>query len=300
VRSTRVAILGAPSSAAAYAPGQERAPQALRDCGLVPRLAAAGVDVRDLGDLPGFMWRPDRVHPRAQNAEAVVAAAAAVRDAVAGALAGGEAVLVLGGDCTVGVGTVAGAIEAAASPGLVYLDMHADLNVPESVPDGALDWMGMAHMLAVEGCLPALRDIGASAPLLAASQVAVLGHEPGQATDWERGVIAGQGVGTVSADALRADPFAAAAAALAILAEADLLLVHFDVDVVDFVDAPLSENPGRHVGVPLESALAALRVLLADPRAAALTITELNPLHAEAAPGCLERLVEGVVGAISG
>lgn len=293
-------MLGAPSSAGAFAAGQELAPQALRQLGIAARLQAAGLDVRDLGDLPVVAWRPDRSQPRAQNAEAVVATAAAVRDAVAAALAADEAVLVLGGDCTVGVGTVAGAMAAAASPGLVYLDMHADLNVPLSVPDGALDWMGMAHMLAVEGCLAALRDIGPSVPMLADSRVVVLGHERDQATEWEQGVIAERGLRTVPAWLLRDDPAAAAEAALEMLADAGLLLVHFDVDVVDFVDAPLSENTGRNVGVPLDAALAALSLLLADRRAAALTITELNPLHAQADPDCLDRLVDGVVAALAG
>lgn len=151
-------ILGVPSSAGAFAAGQERAPAALREAGLVERLCAAG-DVLDLGDLPGFGWRPDREQPRAQHVARVAETAAHVRDVVAGRLAAGCRVLVLGGDCTVGVGTVAGSRLAGGCTGLVYLDMHADLNVPSSVVDGALDWMGMAHMLGVEGCLPELRDI---------------------------------------------------------------------------------------------------------------------------------------------
>jgi arginase family enzyme len=63
----------------------------------------------------------------------------------------------LGGDCTVGVGTVAGALAAGgAPPGLVYFDMHADLNTPETVETGTLDWMGMAHMLGLPGTVPEL------------------------------------------------------------------------------------------------------------------------------------------------
>jgi arginase len=99
---------------------------------------------------------------------------------------------------------------------------------------------------------------------------------------------------------LRDHPADAAEAALDMPGEVGALLVHFDVDVVDFIDAPLSENTGRNVGVPLDAALAALSVLLADRRAVALTITELNPVHAQADPGCLDRLVDGVVAALAG
>ena len=77
------------------------------------------------------------------------------------------------------------------------------------------------------------------------------------------------------------------------------MIVHLDVDVVDFVDAPLSENTGRNVGVPLAAVAAALPVLMSDRRTAALTVTELNPVHAASDPGCLGRLVDALVAAIA-
>ena len=88
MRGRDLFILGVPSSAGAFAAGQERAPAALREAGLVERLAAAG-DVLDLGDLPEFRWRPDRAQPRAQHATQVAETAAAVRDAVTGRLGSG-------------------------------------------------------------------------------------------------------------------------------------------------------------------------------------------------------------------
>src|ERR1700759_5032036 len=77
MRGRDLVILGVPSSAGAFAAGQERAPAALREAGLVERLAAGG-EVLDLGDLPGFGWRPDREQPRAQPAGRVVGAAGQV------------------------------------------------------------------------------------------------------------------------------------------------------------------------------------------------------------------------------
>jgi arginase len=295
-------MLGAPSSAGAYAPGQEDAPAALREAGLATLLADAGVEVRrPRHDLPRFAWRPDRDDPRAQNLAAVVAAAAGVRDAAAAAMGRGELALVLGGDCTVGVGTVAASALQNGETGVVYLDMHADLNTPASVLDGALDWMGVAHMLAVEDCRPVLRDIGPWTPLLDPGQIVVLGHEPSQATAWERETIDRLDVACVTAEDLRADPAAAATAALRRLPpRCTRLVIHLDVDVVDFTDAPLSENTGRNVGVPLAAALEALAAVAADERTAALTVTEVNPAHAAAAPGALNRLCKGLARALAG
>lgn len=63
----------------------------------------------------------------------------------------------------------------------------------------------------------------------------------------------------------------------------DTLLVHFDVDVVDFTDLPLSEETGRNQGLPFVAAMRALGVVLTRPKIGALTVTELDPDHGAAA-----------------
>lgn len=75
--------------------------------------------------------------------------------------------------------------------------------------------------------------------------------------------------------------------------------MHFDVDVVDFVDAPLSENTARNVGLPLDTALRALRSLAASERLLAPTVTELDPHHASADATALPRLVDGLARALA-
>lgn len=285
-----VGVIGAPSSAGAYAPGQELAPQRLREAGLVSELQQLGLEVHDRGDLSARRWSPDQSSPRAQNVGDVIAAIGEVQAAVTACLHDRQRPLVLGGDCTVGLGTIA----ALDMPGLVYLDLHADMNVPSSTSDGALDWMGVGHALTLTGCLPAL----AACCELQAEQIVLLGFDPTQATDWEREQVLAQGLKVVNADELAADPAASAQAALAAIpGECETVAVHFDVDVVDFIDAPLSENTGRNVGVPLQTAVDALATLLGDPRVAALTVTELNPLHGEADGSTLARFVTGLASA---
>ena len=286
--SRSLGLIGVPTSAGAFAPGQEQAPRSLRVAGLVESLRRAGAEVHDHGDRPVWRWRPDRESPRAQNlamvAEIVRDTARRVEDAVGA----GETTLVLGGDCTVGIGSVAGHLAAGERVGLLYFDAHADLNVPGSVPEGALDWMGMAHMLGEEGAAPELVSAGLRAPLLDADHVVLLGWDDGQATDFERAVIERRGIPVVPVDEVAADPERAALRARELVeARCDRLLVHFDVDVIDFTDFPLSENTGRNEGLAYDDALAALRVVLASPLLAGVTVTELNPDHAE--PGALDR-----------
>jgi arginase family enzyme len=83
-------------------------------------------------------------------------------------------------------------------------------------------------------------------------------------------------------------------------ARCERLLVHFDVDVIDFTDVPLSENVGRNEGLQFDHALRALDELLATPSFAGLTITELNPDHAELGSHSIERFAAAVAGSIAG
>jgi arginase len=293
-------VIGVPSSAGAYAPGQEKAPRALRDAGLCVALAAAGIDVVDHGDAALWRWRPDRDRPFAQNLGAVVECAADTAERVRAALDAGELALVLGGDCTVGIGTVAGHLPSSGRLGLVYLDLHGDLNTPGSVRDGALDWMGVAHMLGDEAATPELRELGPLTPLLGGDQIVFLAHDRGQSTAAELETIESRGLVTIPVSAVAADPASAAGEALAVLATCDRLAVHFDVDCIDFTDAPLSENTGRNIGLTQDAAFAALSAVLLDSRVTALTITELNPDHGSDDGSTLTGFVDRLVAALAG
>ena len=288
-------LIGVPTSAAAFAPGQEQAPAALREAGLVESLRDAGVEVRDLGDRETWRWRPDRENRRAQNVSTVVEIVRDTAARVREASSSGDAVLVLGGDCTVGIGTVAGYVGAGQRVGLVYFDAHADLNVPGSVREGALDWMGLAHMLGEEGASTELVRAGNSLPLLSPEQVLLFAWDPKQATPFECEVIERRAISVIDVDEVAADPEGAGTRASALIGgRCDRVLVHFDVDVIDFTDVPLSENWGRNEGLAYEDALRALAPLVDSPQFAALTITELNPDHTEPGAGTIERFAARV------
>jgi arginase len=273
-------VLGVPTSAGAFTPGQEHAPAALREAGLLTELAGRGVDVRDLGDSPVWRWRPDRERPRAQNLGAVADIARETAARVQAA-AGDGPLLVLGGDCSIELGVLSGQLARDESVALVYLDLHPDLNTPESVVEGTFDWMGIGHALAVPGAEPELVGIGPRTPLLNDDQVLFLGYGPERARPFELDQIARRGLAAIPVDEVASDPEAAARRALDFAAGFDRLLVHFDVDVVDFNDAQLSEDAVRGDGLTLAAAMRALAVLTASERLSTVTVTELNPYHGD-------------------
>ena len=288
-------MVGVPSSAASYAAGQDLAPAALRSAGLLEQLIASGLQVHDDGDLPHQVWGPDRDHLLAQNADQATTSLQQLADRLHPLLTRGDIVLVLGGNCTIALAVVAALRRLGAGPpGLLYVDRGYDINTPESTTDGALDWMGLAHALALPGCLDTLAGAFGPRPLLEADQVSWLGVEPQLATDWEREQADRLGLHMTTSQALATDPAGTALAALGHLPPGPLA-IHFDVGVLDFTDAPLAENTdGRNTGPTLDQATEALIPAARDQRMRALSIGELNPTRCAGDPEALPRFVSSI------
>jgi arginase len=296
----KVTVLGVPSSAGAYCVGVERAPAALRDAGLIDALRAASADVVDAGDLTTRTWVPDRESPFAQNLGDEVAAMVELSAAAAELMADGERLLVLGGSCTVAVGMCAAMAHRAERPRIVYVDRHLDLNTPRSTREGSLSWMGMAHALALEGTAPELADATGRAPLLHPSDLVYLGVDTTrETTEWERAQATDLGLAIVDQSTLCADPRGAARRARDTLAPGPFI-VHLDVDVLDFLDAPIAENVnGRNSGPTIALLEHALGELLQSPDCRGMSIGQLDPAHASADPSAIPRLVSALVKALT-
>jgi arginase len=292
-----LSLIGAPSSAGAYAPGQEKAPAAFRRHGLVAALAESGLRVNDRGDVPGFRWRPDPQRPKAMNLDAVRRTAAAVAELVEEAMGNGEAALVLGGDCTVELGTVAGALRDGHSVGLIYIDLDVDLNAPET-SDGALDWTGVAHLLDLPGTEIELSRLGPRRPMLAPSDILYFGAD--NITPVEAETMRAHDLKRIALADVKVDPVGAARRAVAWGAGYDRLLVHLDVDVLSYTDFPIAENVRRCDGLSLDALSAALAPLVAAPNWRALTVTEVNPDHAPDERETFGRLIAMLSKALSG
>lgn len=279
----QLTLIGAPSSAGAFAPGQEKAPAMLRKAGILQCFTDSGLHVLDSGDLPGFRYRNDPTNPKARNLQAVVDNASRVADAVAKVLDDGKKYIVLGGDCTNGTGAIAGATrDESTRTGVIYLDMHGDMNTPETVNVGSLDWMGVAHLLAEEGAAPEFVNFDGRSPVLQNEQIVLLGWDyQGANSDAEREVIIRRNINVVFLHELQSDPKVAAKRAIELLGNVDRIVVHFDVDVIDFADCPLSENYRHGQGCTLNQAMEALSVIVSHEEFSGISVAELNPDHGE-------------------
>jgi arginase len=291
-------MIGVPSSAGAHHAGQERAPDALRGAGLAGRLTAAGESVQDVGNLPEAPFAVDHDHPGARNLGAVTRVARQVADAVADVVQSGRVPMIVGGDCTITLGVVAGFRRHHPDVGLVYVDGDTDLGVPDDGGSGIFDSMGVSHLLG-RGT-PELTGLSGAVPLLEGSRLAIVSPDPRETDDSGRSYLAAAGVSLQEAPVFVADPSGAAARAIAAVAAASgPVVVHFDVDAVDSGDLPLGNFPHYGSGVPFEDIIACLQVLRRHPSFAGLVLTEVNPTH-DADGSLLRRYVDGVARALTG
>ena len=155
-----IGIIGVPSSAGAHWPGQEKTPFHLRNAGFIKQLEKVGFDVADFGDLPLVRFRPDKANRNKQNWKKVVDVAEKTKIKVSSALEKDTVPIIIGGDCTISLGVIAGFLTKENDIGLLYFDGHVDLNTPLTSVSGILDSMGVAHMIGEQGTVEELSHIG--------------------------------------------------------------------------------------------------------------------------------------------
>lgn len=270
-----------------------RAPAVLRGLGLGERLEA-----EDLGDVtpPGyrdFVRPPDGV----RNEDLLVRYSELLAERVAEALEAGRFALVLGGDCSIVLGSLLGATRSAGRVGLAYIDGHADFATAKESATGSAASMCLGH--AVGRDESRLAQLRGATPLAREEDVVLVGRRD-EGEPYGHAALAASRILDIPGDAL-ADRGGAAVAAAVLERlgrdELDGFWIHVDADVLDgaimpAVDSPEPEGPG------IEELASLVRPLAAHPKALGLQLTIYDPgLDPDGA--CADRLVsllEGILG----
>jgi arginase len=268
----KIALLGAPTSAAAMSLGHEGAPAALRAAGLTERLRSIGYDVTDLGDDPPQLYMPDDESPRARNLVRVVAGLEALKPRVEQAVKSAALPLILSGDCSVALATVAGVRRYFRHVSLIYMDRDADLNTPATTPSGCVDGMVVSHLTG-RGAAEMVRFWG-EPPLVREPDLALFGVarlDPPEEELLRQSPIRRY----LAEDVKRLGAKAAAQAAIErIHGNGYEFVLHLDVDVIG--DFPATNYSGNG-GLGLEDVREALLVFAQQKHLAAIEVTAYNP-----------------------
>jgi arginase len=268
----KIALLGAPTSAAAMSAGHEGAPAALRSAGLAERLQSVGYEVTDLGDDPPQLYKPDEESPRARNLPRVIAALEALKPRVEQAVKSSALPVVLTGDCSIALATVAGARRYFRNVSMIYMDRDADLNTPATTSSGCVDGMVVSHLTGT-GAAEMVRFWG-EPPLVREPDLALFGVA--RLDPPEEQLLAKSPLRCFHAtDVQRIGAAAAAQSAVErIHANGYEFILHFDVDVI--ADFQATNYPGTG-GLSLEEVREALEIFATQKHLAAIEVAAYNP-----------------------
>jgi arginase len=291
----KIALIGACSSAAAFLPGTEKAPAALRAAGLVEKLKNIGYEVADLGDCAPRLFADDEEHRRARNLPAIVAGLNDLKVHAEVAIKSGALVLVLGGDCAQVIGLLTGARRYYKHLNLFWMDRDADLNTPASTPSGRIDGMVVASIIG-RGA-PELVRFWGETPLVREPDVLLFGLE--RVDPPEQDFLSRSPLRYVyAADIQKKGAAAATRDALAHLhAESREFILHVDTDIIAQEEFPAVNVPGSG-GLTFDDVRKSLREVLSQKTLLGLDVAQYNPDRDPDGSGA-QKLVELLVDALA-
>ncbi len=291
----KIALIGAPSSAAAFMPGTEKAPAALRAAGLIDRLQAAGFEVADYGDCAPRHFADDEEHRRARNLQEIVAGLNDLKTRAEVAVKSGALVLVLGGDCVQAIGLLTGARRYHKHINLLWFDRDADLNTPATTPSGRIDGMVLAHIIG-KGA-PELVRFWGEPPLVREPDVTLFGLS--RLDPPEQDLLSRSPLRHLHASDIQSKgPAASAADALNHLhADTREFVLHLDLDVIAQEDFPAVVVPGSG-GLSLEDVRAALHEFVRHKNLIGLDVAQYNP-DKDPDGACAKKLIDLLAEALS-
>jgi arginase len=149
MQRSHIAIIGAPLDLGAGRRGVDMGPSAMRVANINRRVATLGYEVEDLGNVP--VEQPESLPEGPRHAKYLPQIAATCQRLAAmveQVVDEEKAPLVLGGDHSIAIGTVAGMAryfrKKKKRMGLLWIDAHADMNTPQTSPSGNVHGMPLA------------------------------------------------------------------------------------------------------------------------------------------------------------
>jgi arginase len=272
-------IIGVPLDLGGGRRGVDMGPSAFRIAGLGDQLAALGRTVSDKGNLPAPI--PEQKRPADKKKKYIRDIAKVCQklyDVARKSLDEGALPLVLGGDHSLGAGSVAASAawlrQTVSKPlGLIWVDAHGDMNTPETTGSGNVHGMPLAALLGNE---PAeLASIGFS-PSVLPQHTVLLGIR--NLDEREKAQIRLSGVHVFTMKDIDRDGIASVASrAIAIASEGTGgIHVSFDMDVCDPAIAPGVGTPVKG-GLDYREAHMVMELVADSGRLIALDLVEVNP-----------------------
>ncbi|WP_027085153.1 arginase [Cohnella panacarvi] len=270
-----LSILSVPFDLGAGRRGAADGPAAILQAGLERRLRLLGFDVDDAGTVTYETTTIDsQSSDRLRNLAEVSDVTTKLAAKVSGILSAGRYPLVLGGDHSIAIGTIAGLSPQYRRLGVIWIDAHTDLNTPETTESGNIH--GMSLRVALGEGDERLTRIGGDGPKIKPENVVLIGGrqlDPGEKAYIKANNIAcftmhdvdRRGMSRVMEEAIRIAG-----------SGTDGVHLSFDIDSVDPGEAPGTGTP-VHGGLSYREAHLALELLCESGIVTSAEFVELNP-----------------------
>lgn len=277
----KVTIIGVPMDLGAGRRGVDMGPSAIRIAGLNQAIARLGYDVTDAGNV--HVHPPEAVtqtNARARYLPEIAAASEELAVMVEAALEEGAFPVILGGDHSIAIGSVAGVAsfhrKRNERVGIIWLDAHADSNTPDTSPSGNIHGMPLAALLGYGA--KALTDVAGFAPKVLPESTAIIGArsiDPG-----ERELLKSLNVRVFTMTEMDERGMSEVVKEAIEIASRNTVGIHVTMDM-DFIDpfyAPGVGTPERGGATYRESHLA-MEKIADSGRVLSVELTEVNPLY---------------------
>ncbi|HEY8830536.1 MAG TPA: arginase [Candidatus Limnocylindria bacterium] len=273
-----VEIVGVPMDLGGFRRGVDMGPSAIRYAGLRRVLTGLGYRVTDRGNVRGQDRDQDpEIEYRhgarqAHHSEEIVRASEELATVIADIVRSGAIPVVLGGDHSIGMGTIAGLARAGHRVGVIWVDAHGDINTPDTTPSGNVHGMPFAVALGIaEDPFPeSLRGTtdGRCGVLLAIRDI----------DEGEKDNIKRAGVTTITMSDIDRNGMAKAMEkAIGVASKGDGIHLSLDMDAIDPDEAPGVGTPVRG-GLTYREVQLAMEMLHASGKLRSIEVCEVNPI----------------------
>jgi arginase len=275
-----ISVIGVPLDLGAGRRGVDMGPSAFRQALLHETLRELGYDVQDAGDVPvSIQETQDPGDPRRKYLREIRDTCQRLRDRVVEILGGGRMPVVLGGDHSIAMGTIAGVSaflrQRQQKLGLIWFDAHGDMNTPETSPSGNIHGMPLAAALGIGE--PTLVNLAGAAPMVEGARAAVVGLR--DVDPAERETIKQSGIGAFTMRDIDERGMRAVMEEAIKRATSGTAGIHvsFDLDGVDPEHAPGVGTPSPG-GMSYREAHLAMEMLADTEQVLAAEFVEVNPV----------------------
>jgi arginase len=280
MKQSHIAIIGAPMDLGAGRRGVDMGPSAMRLANLNEKLSSLGYVVEDLGNV--LVDQPETSpvgHESARYLPQIAHTCARLMEMVEHVADQSKVPLVLGGDHSIAIGTIAGMSnhyrKSGQKLGLIWIDAHADMNTPQSSPSGNIHGMPLACSLGIGP--RELTHLGGYAPKIDPANVAIIALR--SVDEAERRQVRAAGVHAYTMRDLDERGMRSVMSEAIDRVSSGTAGFHlsFDMDSVDPSEAPGVGTPVRG-GMTYREAHLAMETIGDSGRMTSMEIVEVNPV----------------------